>query len=344
MPQPSAPGIARSRRLWHRRACPICRPRAARTSGPRATRDDMASPAPSAPAAEGTAARPALSAAGLRVALYSGNYNSVRDGANKALNRLVAHLLARGAAVRVYAPLDPHRRFAAPGEIVEIPSRPIPDAARIPRLVRPRPSGARGHRGVSPERDAPVGARPDRMAGAEPRAAARHSGRRQPAHAVSDLFRVLRLRVPARPGRKVPRQVLRPLRPRARSESRRRRRRRPFEPGLRTEVWGPRSRPAVLLARPPGPRVAPQPRLRGRRGGGRLLRPARAREGHPAVRRGDRRTASPRPQGGAAPHRGRARARAAARACSARRSSRGISKAMRCRGPSPRPTSWSTRA
>ena len=86
----------------------------------------MAIPAPLAPAAQGTHARPAPSARGLRVALYSGNYNSVRDGANKALNRLVAHLLARGAAVRVYAPCDPERRFEAPGDIVEVPSRPIP--------------------------------------------------------------------------------------------------------------------------------------------------------------------------------------------------------------------------
>ena len=105
---------------------PYLPPRAARTTEPRATRDDMASPAPSAPAADGNAARPAPSAAGLRVALYSGNYNSVRDGANKALNRLVAHLLARGAAVRVYAPRDPHRRFEAPGDIVAVPSKPIP--------------------------------------------------------------------------------------------------------------------------------------------------------------------------------------------------------------------------
>ncbi|MEO6152360.1 MAG: glycosyltransferase family 1 protein [Croceibacterium sp.] len=86
----------------------------------------MVSPTPSAPAAEAPAAGSALSAAGLRVALYSGNYNSVRDGANKALNRLVAHLLARGAAVRVYAPVDPQRSFDAPGDVVGVPSVPIP--------------------------------------------------------------------------------------------------------------------------------------------------------------------------------------------------------------------------
>ena len=42
--------------------------------------------------------------ADLRVALFSGNYNYVRDGANQALNRLVDYLLRQGAAVRVYAP------------------------------------------------------------------------------------------------------------------------------------------------------------------------------------------------------------------------------------------------
>lgn len=40
----------------------------------------------------------------LRIALFSGNYNYVRDGANQALNRLVEYLLRTGAQVRVYAP------------------------------------------------------------------------------------------------------------------------------------------------------------------------------------------------------------------------------------------------
>ena len=34
---------------------------------------------------------------GLRVALLSGNYNYVRDGANQALNRLVGYLQRQGA-------------------------------------------------------------------------------------------------------------------------------------------------------------------------------------------------------------------------------------------------------
>ena len=40
----------------------------------------------------------------LRVALFSGNYNYVRDGANQALNRLVGYLLRQGVKVRVYSP------------------------------------------------------------------------------------------------------------------------------------------------------------------------------------------------------------------------------------------------
>ena len=40
----------------------------------------------------------------IRVALFSGNYNYVRDGANQALNRLVGYLLHQGVQVRVYSP------------------------------------------------------------------------------------------------------------------------------------------------------------------------------------------------------------------------------------------------
>jgi hypothetical protein len=32
----------------------------------------------------------------LRIALFTGNYNYVRDGANQALNRLVGYLIAQG--------------------------------------------------------------------------------------------------------------------------------------------------------------------------------------------------------------------------------------------------------
>jgi glycosyltransferase involved in cell wall biosynthesis len=63
---------------------------------------------------------------GLRIALFSGNYNCVRDGANKALNRLVAFLLDEGAKVRVYSPTVPKSAFPPVGELVSVPSIGIP--------------------------------------------------------------------------------------------------------------------------------------------------------------------------------------------------------------------------
>ncbi len=62
----------------------------------------------------------------LRVALFSGNYNYVRDGANQALNLLVGHLLAQGVAVRVYSPTVPQPAFSATGDLVDVPAIPIP--------------------------------------------------------------------------------------------------------------------------------------------------------------------------------------------------------------------------
>ncbi|AJP72484.1 glycosyltransferase family 4 protein [Sphingomonas hengshuiensis] len=79
----------------------------------------------------------------LRVALFSGNYNYVRDGANQALNLLVGHLLARGVQVRVYSPTVETPAFAPTGDLVSIPSWPLPGergefrfATRLPRSVR----------------------------------------------------------------------------------------------------------------------------------------------------------------------------------------------------------------
>jgi glycosyltransferase involved in cell wall biosynthesis len=62
----------------------------------------------------------------LRVALFSGNYNYVRDGANQALNRLVGYLLRQGVQVRVYSPTVKNPAFPATGDVVSIPAIPIP--------------------------------------------------------------------------------------------------------------------------------------------------------------------------------------------------------------------------
>ncbi len=62
----------------------------------------------------------------LRIALFSGNYNMVRDGANQALNRLVGYLISKGATVRVYSPTTAEPAFAPNCEVVSLPSTPFP--------------------------------------------------------------------------------------------------------------------------------------------------------------------------------------------------------------------------
>ena len=75
-----------------------------------------------------------MQVADLRIALLSGNYNYVRDGANKAQNRLVKTLLDQGAQVRVYAPVVANPAFPPTGPLVGIPSLPVPGRGeyRIP--------------------------------------------------------------------------------------------------------------------------------------------------------------------------------------------------------------------
>jgi glycosyltransferase involved in cell wall biosynthesis len=62
----------------------------------------------------------------IRVALVSGNYNGVRDGANRALNHLVGFLLRQGVQVRVYSPTVDEPAFEPTGDLVSLPSVPFP--------------------------------------------------------------------------------------------------------------------------------------------------------------------------------------------------------------------------
>jgi phosphatidylinositol alpha 1,6-mannosyltransferase len=79
---------------------------------------------------------------GLRVALFSGNYNYVRDGANQALNRLVGYLQRQGAQVRVYSPKVKNPAFPSMGKLINLPSVRIPGRSEfrapiaLPRRVR----------------------------------------------------------------------------------------------------------------------------------------------------------------------------------------------------------------
>lgn len=78
----------------------------------------------------------------LRVAVFSGNYNYVKDGANQALNRLVGRMLARGLEPRVYSPVVDEPAFEPVGTLIGVPSVPIPGrgeyrfALGLPRAVK----------------------------------------------------------------------------------------------------------------------------------------------------------------------------------------------------------------
>jgi phosphatidylinositol alpha 1,6-mannosyltransferase len=79
----------------------------------------------------------------LRVALFSGNYNYVRDGANQALNKLVGYLLDQGVQARVYSPTTDTPAFPPTGDLVSVPAWPMPGgraeykfATGLPRATR----------------------------------------------------------------------------------------------------------------------------------------------------------------------------------------------------------------
>lgn len=62
----------------------------------------------------------------LRVALFTGNYNYIKDGVALTLNRLVAFLESRGVPVLVFSPVAEKPAFASVGKLVAIPSMAIP--------------------------------------------------------------------------------------------------------------------------------------------------------------------------------------------------------------------------
>jgi phosphatidylinositol alpha 1,6-mannosyltransferase len=84
-----------------------------------------------------------MQATDLRIALFSGNYNYVRDGANQALNRLVGYLLRQGAAVRVYSPTSETPAFPPTGDLVSVASMPFPAGRGEYRFTLGMPSATR---------------------------------------------------------------------------------------------------------------------------------------------------------------------------------------------------------
>ena len=63
----------------------------------------------------------------MRIALFSGNYNYLREGANQALNALVAYLERNaGCKVRVYSPVTAAPAFEPAGTLIAVPSIALP--------------------------------------------------------------------------------------------------------------------------------------------------------------------------------------------------------------------------
>jgi glycosyltransferase involved in cell wall biosynthesis len=84
-----------------------------------------------------------MQATDLRVALFSGNYNYTRDGANQTLNLLVGHLLSRGVKVRVYSPTSRRPAFPPIGDLVSVPSIKLPAGRDEYKLARGLPAKIR---------------------------------------------------------------------------------------------------------------------------------------------------------------------------------------------------------
>ncbi|WP_431470891.1 glycosyltransferase family 4 protein [Sphingosinithalassobacter sp. LHW66-3] len=84
-----------------------------------------------------------MKASDLRVALFSGNYNYVRDGANQALNRLAEYLLRKGVTLRVYSPTTATPAFEPTGELVSVPAVPLPGGRDEYRLALGLPGSIR---------------------------------------------------------------------------------------------------------------------------------------------------------------------------------------------------------
>lgn len=78
----------------------------------------------------------------MRIALFSGNYNYLKEGANQALNRLASYLEAHGHQVRAYSPVTDTPAFEPAGTLVPVPSIRLPVrgefrlALGLPRHIR----------------------------------------------------------------------------------------------------------------------------------------------------------------------------------------------------------------
>jgi phosphatidylinositol alpha 1,6-mannosyltransferase len=78
----------------------------------------------------------------LRIALFTGNYNYIKDGVALTLNRVVEFLRTRDVPVLVFAPVVERPDLPSTTEIIPIPSFPIPRRPEY-RLATGLPAAAR---------------------------------------------------------------------------------------------------------------------------------------------------------------------------------------------------------
>jgi phosphatidylinositol alpha 1,6-mannosyltransferase len=95
-------------------------------------------------------ARPSPPAAP-KVALFTGNYNYVKEGANQALNLLADHVDATGGTLRAYSPVTATPAFAPSGTLVPVPSVPLPGRSEFRLALRLPPAIRRDVRAFAPD-------------------------------------------------------------------------------------------------------------------------------------------------------------------------------------------------
>ena len=66
----------------------------------------------------------------LRVALFTGNYNHIKDGVSLTLNRLVGYLESHDIPVLVFGPTIEEPEIDHKGTLIEIPSTRMPVSGR----------------------------------------------------------------------------------------------------------------------------------------------------------------------------------------------------------------------
>ncbi|HET8865852.1 MAG TPA: glycosyltransferase, partial [Gracilimonas sp.] len=66
----------------------------------------------------------------LRVALFTGNYNHIKDGVSLTLNRLVGFLEDQGIPVLVFAPTIKEPALEHNGKLIKLPSMRMPVSGR----------------------------------------------------------------------------------------------------------------------------------------------------------------------------------------------------------------------